>query len=187
MPPSIKITKGNIIEAAVDIIKIEGEQSLNARNLANKLNCSTQPIFSNFANMQELRQEVINYANNLYHGFLDYDMHKGEYPPYKASGMAYIRFAREERELFKLLFMCDRTGEAIKEDRESVRPMLDIIMKNLGLSEDRAYMLHLELWIYVHGIATMIATGYLDWNIDFISNALTDVYIGLKLRHTGDV
>ncbi len=182
MPPSVKITKENIIEAAVEIIKNEGEQSLNARNLANRLDCSTQPIFSNFANMQELRQEVINYANNLYQGFLDYDMHKGDYLPYKASGMAYIRFAREERELFKLLFMCDRTGEDIKEDREAVRPMLDIIMQNLGLSEDKAYMLHLELWVYVHGLATMIATGYLDWEIDFISSSLTDAYEGLKSR-----
>ena len=38
-------------------------------------------------------------------------MSAGQYPPYKASGMAYIRFAREQRELFKLLFMRDRTNE----------------------------------------------------------------------------
>lgn len=187
MPPSVKITKDDIIKTAVDILKSEGETALNARNIACRLNCSTQPIFSNFENMGKLKAAVIEYANNLYRGFLDYDMHKGDYPPYKASGMAYIRFAREEGALFKLLFMRDRQGELITEDRESIRPMLDIIMKNLKLSEDRAYMLHLELWIYVHGIATMIATGYLDWNIDFISNALTDAYMGLKLRYTGDV
>ena len=33
------------------------------------------------------------------------------YPPYKAMGMGYIRFAAEERELFRLLFMRDRSGE----------------------------------------------------------------------------
>ncbi len=185
MPPIVKTTKENIIDAAVEIIKTEGESALNARNLAKRLGCSTQPIFSNFNNMQDLKNAVIAYANNLYHGFLDYDMHKGDYPPYKASGMAYIRFAREERELFKLLFMRDRTGEAITEDREAVRAMLDIIMKNLGLDEDSAYMLHIELWVYVHGLATMIATGYLDWNIDFISRSLTDAYEGLKYRFTG--
>ena len=34
-------------------------------------------------------------------------MSTGKYLPYKANGMVYIRFAREEKELFKLLFMYD--------------------------------------------------------------------------------
>ena len=99
--------------------------------------------------------------------------------------MAYIQFAKEEKELFKLLFMRDRTSEKIAENREEVRPMLDIIMKNLQLSEDEAYFFHLESWLYVHGIATMIATNYLDWDIEFIDKALTDAYEGLKYRYTG--
>ena len=40
----------------------------------------------------------------------------------------------------------------------------------------------MEMWIYVHGIATMIATAYLEWDLDFISAALTDAYQGLRLR-----
>lgn len=50
--------------------------------------------------------------------------------------MAYIRFAREERELFKLLFMCDRSGEAIGEDRDTIRLLLEIIQRNLDIDED---------------------------------------------------
>ena len=56
-------------------------------------------------------------------------MTDGKYPPYKASGIAYIQFAKEEKELFKLLFMRDRTGEKIEENREEIRPMLNLIMK----------------------------------------------------------
>ena len=41
----------------------------------------------------------------MYRQYIAEDMSSGEYPPYKASGMAYIRFADEERELFRLLFM----------------------------------------------------------------------------------
>lgn len=99
--------------------------------------------------------------------------------------MAYIQFARDERELFKLLFMRDRSGERIEEDREAIRPQLNIIMKNLGVSEDEANMFHLELWVYVHGIATMIATSYLEWDEDFVSRTLTDAFEGLKHRYTG--
>ncbi len=179
MPPSVKIAKEDIIKTAVDIIKEEGVNALNARNIAARLNCSTQPIFSNFNNMQDLKDAVIDYANSLYQGFLDYDMHKGKYPMYKASGMAYIRFAREEKALFKLLFMRDRTDENVTDDGETLNLILSIIMQNLNISQEAALKLHLNMWIYVHGIATMIATDYLDWNAEFVSNALSDTYRAL--------
>ena len=43
-------------------------------------------------------------------------------------------------------------------------------------------MFHIETWIYVHGIAAMIATGFLDWDMDFVSGAVTDCYMGLRER-----
>lgn len=88
-------------------------------------------------------------------------MQKGKYPPYKASGMAYIRFAKEEKELFKLLFMRDRSDENITENKEEISPLIDLIKQNLNISEEEAYLFHLEMWIFVHGVAAMAATSYL--------------------------
>ncbi len=184
MPPKSKITKKNIVDTALDTVRKDGVAALNARSLAKALDCSTQPIFSNYSSMKELTDDIIKSANALYESYIREAFTDEEYPPYKATGMAYIRFAREEKELFKLLFMRDRTGEPLVEDRESVRPMLELIMQNLGLTEDEAYLFHLELWLYVHGIATMSATSYLDWDADFVSKALTDAYEGLKYRYT---
>ena len=110
-------------------------------------------------------------------------MAEGKYPPYKASGMAYIRFAKEEKELFKLLFMRGRSGERVGENKEEIRPLLEIIRQNLGLSEEDAYFFHLEMWIYVHGIATMLATSYLELDEEFISRVMTDGYEGMKARY----
>lgn len=112
-------------------------------------------------------------------------MTAGEYPVYKASGMAYIRFAKDERELFMLLFMRDRSSEQTGDDKNEIKPLIEIIMKSTGLSEQDAYLFHLEIWVYVHGIATMIATSYLEWNWDTISQMLTDGYAGLKQRYCG--
>ncbi len=134
--------------------------------------------------MEGLKQAMLTAADGRYQRAIREAMEKGEYPAYKAAGMAYIGFARQEPALFKLLFMRDRTGERIPEDRESIRAILDVVMKNLSITEDEAYLLHLELWLYVHGIATMLATGYLDWEEEFISRALTDAYQGLKHRFT---
>ncbi|WP_434310496.1 TetR/AcrR family transcriptional regulator [Hominifimenecus sp. rT4P-3] len=182
MPPKFKFTRDEVIEAALDLTREHGISAVTARGLGAKLGASAKPIFGLFQNMEEVQQEVLKAANRLYHSYLEEDMASGKYPPYKASGMAYIRFAREEKELFRLLFMRDRSHETIEKNMEEVRPLIELIQKNTGLNEEDAFLFHLEMWIYVHGIATMIATSYLEWDMEFISKVLTDGYLGLKHR-----
>ena len=166
-----------------EVTRKNGITGLTARGLAAELGSSAKPIFGLFQNMEEVQREVVSAANTLYQSYIKKGMADSKFPPYKASGIAYIQFAKEEKELFKLLFMRDRTDEKIEENREEIRPILDLIMKNLGIDENEAYFFHLELWLYVHGIATMIATNYLEWDIEFIDKALTDAYQGLKNRY----
>ena len=185
MPPKFKFTREQIIAAALEVTRKNGLAGSTARKLAAELGSSAKPIFGLFQNMEEVQSEVIDAANTIYQSCIQNSLKSSEYTPYKASGMAYIRFAQEEKELFKLLFMRDRTGERIEENREEIRPILNIIMKNLGLTEEEAYLFHIELWLFVHGFATMIATNYLEWDVDFIDKAITDAYEGLKYRYTG--
>ncbi len=180
MPKSAKFTREEVIAKAMQIIREDGSKGLTARVLGKALGSSACPIFTLFDNMEEVQKEALKGANSLYLRYIEEEAASGKYPPYKASGMAYIRFAKEEKELFKLLFMRDRTGESIADGREELRPLLSLLQSTLGIDEERAYLFHLEMWIYVHGIATMIATGYLDWDMQFVSNALTDMYTGLK-------
>lgn len=184
MPPKTRVEKEDIVKAAAELVRESGADSINARAVAAKLGVSTQPIFSNYSSMEELKADVLKYAHTVYCGYLERGMTSGEYPVYKASGMAYIQFAKEERELFKLLFMRDRTGEKITQNDEEVKPIIDIIMKNLGISVEEATMFHIEMWVYVHGIAAMIATAYLEWDRETISRMLTDLFMGLKIRYT---
>ena len=183
MPPKFKFTREQIVAAALEVTRKNGITGLTARGLAAELGSSAKPIFGLFQNMEEVQREVVSAANTLYQSYIKKGMADSKFPPYKASGIAYIQFAKEEKELFKLLFMRDRTDERIEENREEIRPILDLIMKNLGIDENEAYFFHLELWLYVHGIATMIATNYLEWDIEFIDKALTDAYQGLKNRY----
>lgn len=183
MPPKCKFTREEIIHTALDMTRSDGISSITARAVSAQLNSSSKVIFSLFQNMEDLQQEVIKAADQLYQSYIKNDMASGQYPPYKASGMAYIRFAKEEKELFKLLFMRNRSGEQITESMDEIKPLIRIIQENIGLSEEEAYLFHLEMWIYVHGIATMIATSYLEWNWERVSRMLTDGYEGLKSRY----
>lgn len=183
MAPKVKITKEEILSAAVELVRTGGEQSLNARNIASALNCSTQPIFSNFATMEELRYAVLVQADALYRDYIQREMESGKYPAYKASGMAYIRFAKEEKELFKLLYMRNRDGEAFSVGAEVDSEMEALVQMQTGLSETEAKLFHLEVWAYVHGIATMFATGFLNLEWELVSKMLTDCYQGLRKQN----
>ncbi|MBQ8831779.1 MAG: WHG domain-containing protein [Oscillospiraceae bacterium] len=186
MPPKAKITEMEILDTAVRQVRENGADSLNARALAQSLGCSTQPIFSNFSSMEKLRSAVINSAQSLYEKYLSREISENKYPAYKASGMGYIRFAKEEKELFKLLFMRDRSFEpmalALQHD-----PVIEITQKATGYSYEKAERFHLEMWVVVHGIASMIATNYLDWDMDMASGVLTDMYRGLRMRFDSEV
>ena len=59
MPPKVKVTKEEIINAALALVRENGTDAINARSIAASLACSTQPIFSNFATMEELQKDVI--------------------------------------------------------------------------------------------------------------------------------
>lgn len=183
MPPKPKIQKEDIAAAGVELVRAGGEEALNARAVAKKLGCSTQPIFSNYPTMEALRQDVIARAQVIYDEYIAAAMARRTYPPYKASGLAYIGFAREERQLFRLLFMRDRAGERIEEDRSSIRGVLDALREKTGLSGDEAYRFHMEMWIWVHGVAVMAATDYLDWPMETVSGMMTDIFEGLRRQY----
>ena len=184
MAPKAKTTKEAIIDAAVEIVRQSGEQALNARTVAARLGCSTQPVFSNFDSMEQLRQAVISKAGELFEDYISRETQRGEYPAYKASGIAYIRFAKEERELFKLLYMRDRKTEMVPGEELNDPAREQLVQENTGLEGDKANLFHLEMWSFVHGIATMLATNFVNLEWELISAMLTDAYQGLE-KHYG--
>jgi AcrR family transcriptional regulator len=181
MPPKCRFTREEVVAAALEIVRTEGAAGVTARAVGARLGASSKVIFSLFENMEELHREILHSADAVYQRFLEEDMTEGKYPPYKASGMAYIRFAKEEKNLFRLLFMRDRSQEQQEEPKE-LEPLLTLIQRNTGLDREEAGQLHLEMWIFVHGIATMLATGYVELDQETVSDMLTDGYRGIFMR-----
>lgn len=182
MPPKRKFTKEEVVQAALDMTREGGIGPVTARALGERLGSSSRPIFSLFRSMQEVQQEVIQAAYAVYQDYLKREVASGRYPPYKAYGIGYVRFAKEEKELFRLLFMRDRSAEPIRDDPKELAPVLKTITESTGLSEQDAYAFHIEMWVYVHGIASMLATSYLNWDWDTVSKIITDGFEGAKSR-----
>ncbi len=184
MPAKKQVPREDIVNAALVILRESGMDAVNARSLAKKLHCSTQPIYLSFQGMDELKEVVAERVREIYADYLKKEVERAEMPIHKAYGMGYIRFAKEEKEMFRYLFMRKRSAGAEDEAKESTEAIVNLIMEKNGLSREEAFRFHMELWIFVHGFATMIATSYLDWDWETVSGMVTDAYLGIKSRYT---
>lgn len=186
MPPKQRITKEDILNAGFAILKTSGIKSVNARAICKKLNCSTQPIFSQFSSMDELKSSLLRKARDLYNAFIKKAL--TQQIPFKSAGIAYINFAKNEPVLFSLLFMndnhnCNPINEVFDENYSDV---LQAAQKSTGLNKEFAEELYFHLWIYVHGIATLSATGTVNFTDEQVSRMLTHAYKGLIMNYKGE-
>ena len=90
--------------------------------------------------------------------------------------------AKEERELFKLLFMCDRGGKGLTPTAD-FEASVQMIMSANEVTREEAQLIHLEMWSAVHGIATMQATSFVELDGELISAMLSDIYQGVRARY----
>ena len=158
MPPACRFTREQIVAAALAITRERGFDAVTARAIADTLHSSSKVIFSAFSGMDDLLAATI------------------------AAGTAYIRFARNEPNLFQLLYMRDRRREDHSGDAENIAVFVDFLMAKLFLTREDATLLHIEMWAYVHGIAVLCASGQQNWDDALISRMLTDGFEGIKSR-----
>ena len=177
MPPKIRYDREAVLQAAYRIARSQGAEAVNARAIARELGCSTQPIFRAFSGMEELRQELLGLARTCYNSYMARSAALAD-KPYKGTGMAYILFAREEPHLFRMLFMRNRLqeGDALGSDDDNLEYVIHLICEATGLDHGTALAFHLELWVFTHGLAVLIATRYLPYDEVEISRMLSDQY-----------
>lgn len=160
MAPKQKITKEMILQAAFKITKENGFENVNARSLSKVIGCSTQPIFSHYETMTDLKKEFYRFVGKY---FNEYALAKAQGPNFfHELGLAYIGFAKNDSNLFRLLFMSEYMGLNGFSDMFGDEENLDVakaISESIGISLEAAKNLYMKIWIFTHGIAAMIATG----------------------------
>ena len=180
MPPKIRFGREDIVSAALEIVRREGIEGVNARTVAAELGCSTQPLFREFETMEQIKEETARLAMDMYARRVAEGAER-EPISYKGTGMAYIDFARREPQLFKLLFMSNRTGRpAPKIEDPSYELVISALMERISLSREQAKEFHLNMWVYVHGLAVMVATEYMNFTDEELSAMLSGQFMAMK-------
>ena len=181
MPAKKQITKQMILSSGLELLKSSGMEAVNVNSLAKALNCSTQPIYHSFANIDALRIELTSLAVTTFLREMKSMCGEDSVTLY---GVPYIQFAQKEAMLFNFLFM---RQNAFTELKEILSPMINHAIDNLmgkyHISRDEADKLHDQLWVHTHGIAAMIATGFCDWNMKKASKMLRECEISLTQKY----
>ena len=170
-------TKEAMIEAAFQLVRRDGYDALTARNLAVELGCSTQPIFRVYENMESLRADLFNLSRDYYDNYC-LNHKKESAVPFVDLGLCYIGFAKEELNLFKLLFLSphdeDNTMYDLINGKEN-----GFVIKELkrvhNLRMDRAQLLFMKIFIFIHGMACMATSGEFDLSRDEAVQLLTEI------------
>ncbi len=180
MAPKNKFTKEEMVEAALRVVRAKGAEGLTAKTMADALGVSTQPIFTGFGSMEGVRREVCAAALRVYDGYANAGLQ--EKIPFFGVGRQYIRFAREEPELYRLLFLTQAqeknhsTMRSMRHLQELVRPTL---MSIYGISAEEADFYFRDLWLVVHSLSTLIVTGDCPYSEREIGQILTGFSVSI--------
>lgn len=180
MAPKNKFTKEEMVEAALRVVREKGIDGLTAKTIADELGTSTQPIFTGFGSMDGVKQEVYAAAVAVYDRYTNAGLK--EKIPFLGVGMQYIRFAREEPELYRILFLTrtqEKNYSAIKSMQhlqELVRPTL---MDIYHITAKEADLYFQDLWFVVHSLSTLIVTDDCPYSDSEIRQILTGFSISI--------
>lgn len=177
MPPKAKITKDMVIAAGFEIVRSEGQESLNVRRIAAELECSTQPVMYHYKTVDALKADIYAAADAFH---TEYIMRPNAGAnPLLYIGLNYIRFAHEEKHLFRFLFQSDKFrnigfGELLNGNESAF--LLEPLVQQAELTHEQAKTVFETLFICVHGYASLLANNSMEYNEERCAELLTNTF-----------
>ena len=187
MPPKAKITKQMILESALQLVREEGHEAINARTLSERLQCSTQPIMYNFKTIEEIRQETYKLADEFHSRYV---LPKGEQErnPLMELGLNYIRFGYVEKHLFKFLFQTNQfAGNSMDSllNTPALHELLQLVSDGVGCEMAEAKDVFLAMFITAHGCASLLANNAMEYDEEQLVKLLKQAFSLTIKKNTG--
>lgn len=183
MPRKPKFTREEVLRSAFDIARKRGLEAVTAASVAANMGYTGSSLFTHFESMDEIRQEVYLMAKqkaaDFFEGSMDYS------PAFKELGMRWIRFAKNEPNLYRMLFAGNpftHTEDVATEFEEIFKPIQKEVAKTFDITEDNASRLMSGCITQANGIALAIINGFgEDYTEERLSEELSNICIGMVL------
>ena len=175
MPRQPRFSRDDIVAAGLRIVRARGFEAVSARALGKELGTSSSPMFTMFKDMNEVIDAIRTAAEKAFiarmSGVADY------FPAFKEFGLRLVAFAKEEPNVFQMLFL---GKDARPEIAESIaRECLCSIGQNYGLTSEQAEMLFRQMWPVACGIAALCVKHPEDFPEEEVSKTLSYHFTGI--------
>lgn len=177
MAPRNKFNKDEMTAAAINVVRKSGIGALTAQALSKELNISTQPVFTCFGTIGNLKSEVHIAAEKIFDSYIEEGLK--ERIPFLGYGMKYFKFAKEEPQLYRMLFLESNENSALsgmKHAQDMLRPTL---MKIYNINENEADRYFRDMWIASHGLATLLVTGSCPYSDTELQKIMTGFSVSI--------
>lgn len=176
--PKQRITKEMVVEAAFALAREEGMEQVLVKNIAEKLGCSVQPIYSYCSNMEELRKDVQKRIAAFFQEYITAHVDAEDF--FHSMGRAYLLLSKEEPNLFAAYFVRRRpdcTASSLWElyEQECTPEVAEFIAQKYAISLDAARKLHLNMVIYNTGISTLMISSNFGIPLEELDKQLVEI------------
>lgn len=191
MPPQARLTKETILKAGLDLVREKGLEGLNARALASAMGCSTRPLYSIYTSMDQLKADLFGFANQYFGSFLQESVRKEAKTDngFLKFGLAYIHFAEQEPNIFKMLFLTESIGAeglgGMVSPADHGFVLESIRNGDAAMSEAAGQQYFLDMWVFTHGMAMLAAFGGMEVSDDEAIAMLTRMSKAVKALDQG--
>jgi AcrR family transcriptional regulator len=187
-PRNTQFGRDEIIDAAFNLVREQGWSGFSVQAVGKAINSSTMPVYSQFANVRELEDEVCVKAMDLLKASLLVDRTGDRWID---QAISYVNFALEEKNLFRIL----GDGRNIELQNKLGMGLVKYIDDTLadyplfaGLNEMEFKMIRLARMMFAQRLAfwlnrdeNFLKDKGLDLE-DFIRRTSKAIYDGFKLQ-----
>ena len=174
MARPVSITKEKILAAALDVVRKGGASALTARSLSSALGCGVNPIFSAYSSMEGVLEAVRAQACNMFKERVGAGFALN--PPFKGFGMAFLWFAMDEPELYKLVMENTALATSFEDYIDThvgfKQESIDAINQSFSLQEKDSEMLYYQMILVALGLAHTCVKGGATLNLSQASEIL---------------
>lgn len=157
MPPKATVSRQQVLDAALELVRREGLEAMTARKVAGELECSTQPVYRAYRSMGELEDDVLGQAERV---ALEYLIPQpGVDRPFLQVGLGSLRFAQEEPHLYRIV---TRMGTVLR-DLQAGKAPPDFVLEQMRadpvlgqLSDEQLIRIHALMWFFSQGLVTLL-------------------------------
>lgn len=163
MSATKKITKDMIVDAALEIFRAEGFDAVTSRRVAFKLGCSTQPIYFEYKNMDELKNDIVKKVVGQLNEIFSSVSNEGKEEPdefvYRSFGLSFLKFVQSDPFVFRQIYIVDgKIGRQVDNLRMPI--ILDILENKYGYKKETALAIHKMASCSLMGMAVFVSSGY---------------------------